>query len=128
MTQSSDNGSSPDGPAGFAVEVGDAREGVIMVMVSGAVDLQTAPQVSDALAQAQQRATAVGLDLRQVEFLGSAGLSALVDAARRSDETGGRLAILATNHAVMRAVQVTGLDEVLRVFADPGETQEFLRG
>src|SRR5690625_233584 len=126
MTQSSDNGSSPDGPAGFAIEVGDPRDGVIMVMVSGAVDLQTAPQVSGALPQAQQQATAVGLDLRQVEFLGSAGLSALVDAARRSDETGGRLAILATNHAVVRAVQVTGLDEVLRVFGDPSETQQFL--
>ena len=115
-------------PAGFAVDVGAAQDGVITVTVAGAVDLLTAPRVSEALERAQLDAAAVTLDMRPVEFLGSAGLSALVDAARRADDAGSKLAIVATNHAVVRAVQVTGLDAVLRLFEDPAEAEGYLRG
>jgi len=118
--------SSNGGAAGFSVEVGRPTDAVITVTVVGAVDLLTAPEVGDALQHAQQECSAVQLDLRQVEFLGSAGLSVLVDAARRAGEADGKLAILATNRAVVRAVEVTGLDAVLRLFDDADRAAAYL--
>lgn len=115
-------------PSGFAVTVGDPKDGIVTVGVTGAVDLLTAPSVAEALEGAQQESSAVLLDLGQVEFLGSAGLSVLVDAARRARESDGRLAIVATQHAVLRAVEVTGLDAVLRIFDDSGAAGNYLAG
>lgn len=128
VADAEDAGHPPVYPPGFSVTVSELAEGVVTVGVSGAVDLLTAPPMDEALQRAQQDAGAVQLDLRGVDFLGSAGLSVLVDAARRADEAGGRLAILASGHTVRRAVQVTGLDAVLQIFDDPDEADSFLRG
>lgn len=128
MSQTSDAVPAPDSSTGFAVEVGDPADGVVTVTVSGALDLLTAPPLGEALEKAAQSGGSITLDLRHVEFLGSAGLSVLVEAAGRADETGGKLAILATNHAVVRAVQVTGLDAVLHLFSDPSEASAYLHG
>ncbi len=128
MSHPSDLQPAPESPAGFAVDVGDRDDGTITVSVSGALDLSTAQQFDAALDQAQADAKAVLLDLRQVEFLGSAGLSVLVEAARRAEDANGKLAILATGHAVTRAVQVTGLDAVLALFEQTAAAVEYLRG
>lgn len=108
---------SPDG-AQFSVGTSTDATGIATVGVRGEVDLLTAPRVGAALEIAQREASAVLLDLREVGFLGSAGLSVLVDAARRADDQQGRFAVLVTVHAVARAIEVTGLDAALAVFDD----------
>lgn len=108
--------SSDDAP--FSVNTSVAAAGIITVSVRGEIDLLTAPPVGTALVAAQQHAPAVLLDLREVGFLGSAGLSVLVDAARRAGDRQGRFAVLVTAHAVARAIEVTGLDSALAVFDD----------
>jgi anti-sigma B factor antagonist len=124
-----DPGAQPStgGEAGFTVKVGEPVDGVTTVTVVGAVDLLTAPEVGGAVERAQQASPAVQVDLRRVEFLGSAGLSVLIDAARRASDGDGKLAILATNRAVVRAVEVTGLDAVLRMFDEADRAMEYLR-
>ncbi len=107
--------------------VATAADGVGTVLAVGDVDLLTAPQLSAALQQAQEGTQAVLLDLSAVDFLGSAGLSVLVEAARRADDSGGRLAVLVTRHAVRRAIEVTGLDDVLHLFETPADAEDFLR-
>lgn len=116
---------SSDG-AQFSVGTSTDGAGVASVEVSGEVDLLTAPRVGAALEIAQSQASAVLLDLRQVGFLGSAGLSVLVDAARRADDQQGRFAVLVTAHAVARAIEVTGLDAALAVFDDEAGALEHL--
>lgn len=101
--------------------------GVDTVLVTGDVDLLTAPRLSSALQQAQEATEAVLLDLSSVDFLGSAGLSVLVEAARRADGSRGRFAVLVTGHAVRRAIEVTGLDEALHIFGDAGEAENYLK-
>jgi anti-anti-sigma factor len=61
-----------------------------------------------------------------VDFLGPAGLSVLVEAARRAEDSHARLAVLVTQHPVRRAIEVTGLDSSLRLFASEGEAKDFL--
>lgn len=127
MDGSSDDRGAAGSSAGFGVTVGAAGDALARVSVTGAVDLSTAPAVSDALQRAQQDAPAVLLDLSGVEFLGSAGLSVLVDAARRASESAHRLAIVSAQHAVTHAIEVTGLDAVLQIFDDSAAAETYLR-
>jgi anti-sigma B factor antagonist len=115
-------------PLGDAVRFAVATEpgGIRTVLVSGDVDLLTAPSMASAVREAQQGASAVLLDLSAVDFLGSAGLSVLVEAARRAEDSHARLAVLVTQHPVRRAIEVTGLDSSLRLFASEGEAKDFL--
>lgn len=117
--------SSPDETPTFAVRI-DKPDDVLVVSAAGAVDLQTAPQLADAVADAGRQSASFMLDLTEVDFLSSAGLSVLVTAAQHAQTAGGRLAIVATNRTVLRALEVTGLDTVLTIFDTEGEATDFL--
>ncbi|WP_177328954.1 anti-sigma factor antagonist [Amycolatopsis australiensis] len=57
------------------------------------------------------------LDLTQVTFLDSVGLTALVDATKRAEQRGGPLRIVVdANRPVIRPIEITGLDDVLRLY------------
>jgi anti-sigma B factor antagonist len=116
-------------PVGDSVRFSVATEadGIGTVTVAGDVDLLTAPHLASALQQTQERKQAVLLDLSEVDFLGSAGLSVLVEAARRTDDSRGRLAVLVTRHAVRRAIEVTGLDAALHIFETTSEAEGYLK-
>ncbi|WP_448613422.1 STAS domain-containing protein [Modestobacter sp. URMC 112] len=113
-----------DDPTTFDVQATAAPAGWV-VTVRGDVDAGTAPRLGDLLLDVLSRpGTAdVVLDLREVTFLDSAGLTALVathQAARRA----GRLVhvVPGTARAVVRPLQITGLDTVLDIVdAPPGD-------
>jgi anti-anti-sigma regulatory factor len=54
------------------------------------------------------------LDLTAVTFLGSAGLTALVEATRHSAAP--LRIVVDSNRPVIRPIEVTGLDDVLRLY------------
>ncbi|MFF0498612.1 STAS domain-containing protein [Nocardia aobensis] len=86
----------------------------VVVTVAGEVDMNSAPELQSALDQALQgEPTAVVLDMTEVGFLGSAGLSVLL-ASSQSTATGS-LRVVASP-AVRRPIEVTSLDALLRLF------------
>ncbi|PPI97248.1 STAS domain-containing protein [Nocardia nova] len=86
----------------------------VVVTVAGEVDMNSAPELQSALDRAlQAEPTAVVLDMTEVRFLGSAGLSVLL-ATSQSTATGG-LRVVASP-AVRRPIEVTALDALLRLF------------
>jgi anti-sigma B factor antagonist len=88
----------------------------LVVHVAGEIDLVTAPELQAQLdkvcAQARPPQIVVA-DLSAVGFMGSAGLTVLIDADKRCRAQLVRLRIVATNPATIRPLQVTGLDRVL---------------
>ncbi len=91
----------------------DAR----VVTMTGVVDTLTAPQLANFLAAQLVDARLLVLDLDGVQFMGSAGLSVLVEAtdlATRQDRT---LRLVCNSPSVNRAMEVTGLRENF-LFAD----------
>src|SRR3954465_7783589 len=83
--------------------------------VSGDVDLNTAPRLVEALTQLRDSgATDVHLDLREVTFLDSAGIGALV----LGMTAGLRLMITGASRPVDRALELAGIAEFLERF-DP---------
>jgi anti-anti-sigma factor len=90
----------------------------VVVRASGELDLVTAPalerSVEDVCAQAAPRAPIV-VDLRDVSFLGAAGLGMLVRVQQRCRRDEHPLRVVATRRAVLLPMSLTGLDQLLEV-------------
>jgi anti-sigma B factor antagonist len=127
------NGTEPAQPAASGMGHGVEADGlmverevdgsVVTVRVSGEIDALTAPRVDSALAEAYAvpEVAHVLLDLSEVEFLGSAGLSVLVSRHEHGETAGVPLAVVASRHATLRAIEVTSLDQVLRLYPSATE-------
>lgn len=98
---------------------GSARSGPV-VKVSGEVDIQTSPILEEHL----QRVLGEGhhslvVDLSEVTFLDSTGLSVLINALKQCQGAGGHLRLESPRPHVRRVFEVTGLSDVFDV-GDPG--------
>ena len=88
-----------------------------VVVVSGDIDMVTAPEVEKALITAvRARPDTLVVDLTGVAFLGSAGLTALV-AARQEAGDATAVRVVAKGSATARPLQLTGLDQEIPLFA-----------
>ena len=58
------------------------------------------------------------VDMREVKFIDSAGLTVLIDVHKRTSRTGGELRLIVQEEQqVYRILQITGLTRLLRLFA-----------
>ncbi|WP_051162150.1 STAS domain-containing protein [Nocardia brevicatena] len=88
------------------------EDGTEIVTVHGEVDMASAPQLQTALEDAQRGGKPMVVDMSDVGFLGSAGLSALlVISEGRQDQ----LRVVASD-AVRRPIELTALDKLLAVY------------
>jgi len=71
--------------------------------------------VEDCLGHGQPR---IILDLRQVSYIDSAGLEALLDIRDRCDEAGGCCKICSPNHLCQDILTATGLDHEFEILDD----------
>ena len=104
-------------PTRSDVQVSTSSEGCTVTVV-GEVDSSTAPGLRECLLEvlARPAATPVQVDLSQVTFLDSAGLSALATAHRAATAAGRVLLVrCGTARAVVRPLQITGLWDVFTI-------------
>jgi anti-sigma B factor antagonist len=93
-----------------------SEDGIAIVRAAGELDLATAPQLARAIAAVNGRPPRVLVDLAAVEFCDSAGLRALLGAAREVEARAGRLVVaVAPGGAVERLLEISGLREFLHV-------------
>ncbi len=93
-----------------------STDGAVRIVCAGEVDCSTAPELRRALDDAfADGPCAVTVDLEAVTFLDSAGLSVLAIAHRTARRSGARMRVLVGTRAVTRALQVTGLYDLLGV-------------
>ena len=95
----------------------------VEVAIQGELDMATAPQLE---AEFERVADLDGIelavvDLRNLAFLDSTGLEALMKFDARSRAKGVELAIVRGPRAVERLFAVMQLDQKLRLVDDPGE-------
>jgi anti-sigma B factor antagonist len=97
----------------------DGRTAVIVV--SGELDLASSGALEDELARVTESgATHVVIDLRELEFMDSTGLSTLVKAHQRAEEAGQKFGLVRGPQQVQRLLSLTGVEERL-TFADTPE-------
>jgi len=91
---------------------GDRR----VVEVEGEIDMFSAPKLREQLLEAVDAARYnILVDLRGVTFMDSTGLGTLVGGLKRVKEHDGTLGLICTSRAVLRVLQITGLDNVFPI-------------
>lgn len=113
--------SAPHGDPGLELTCRQVGDDVVVIAMTGELDMVTAPQ---ARAYVQDKTAArprhVVLDLAGVRFMGSHGVSLLVDARDQREGLHGQLHLtgVSGNRPVQRALDVTGLTPLFDVEAD----------
>ena len=102
-------------------EVLEERDGSRLVLVPrGDIDLSTAGDLQAAIERALgDSATEVWVDLSEVQFMDSTGLSALVSGHRA-----GPLAVICPDGPARRVIEISGLHQLLRVYRDRGSARQ----
>jgi anti-anti-sigma factor len=97
----------------FSAEVSYGPDRLAVIKVSGDLDMLTAPALQACVARAMESADPVIIDLAAVDFLGSAGLSVLVEARTNAAQAQISCALVTDAATVLRPVELTGLTEIL---------------
>jgi anti-sigma B factor antagonist len=109
---------SADGEFGdlLALSTRTGADGAVTVTATGEVDTLTAPAFGSVLDTAlQRRPPELVIDLSGIRFLGSAGLTVLVEAHEAAHDRDVALRLIATTRAVTGALEVTGLIDLFTV-------------
>jgi anti-sigma B factor antagonist len=108
-------------PGDFDARVEALPDGIVVVHVSGELDLATASVLEEALS-GSLAAPRVVIDLAACSFLDSSGVRVLATAARTIDERGGRLDVVAANDSgVARVLEITRIDTLVGVHSSLDE-------
>jgi anti-sigma B factor antagonist len=105
----------------FRLEVRNEGDTTV-IAVSGELDLASSPALQEELDRAAgSDAQLLIIDLRDLDFMDSTGLSVLVRAHQRSEEQGRQLAMVKGPQQVQRLLSLTGVAERLRLVDSPEE-------
>jgi anti-sigma B factor antagonist len=89
----------------------------VVVLVKGEVDLATGARMNEVLAAAVAASPAtLVVDLEQVSFFTSVGLTALALAQRAAEERNIAFRVVATGRAILRPLQITGMAEGIAIY------------
>ncbi len=88
----------------------------VTLRLAGEVDLNTAQSMREAALDAMRRhGTNLRIDLSGVTFLDSTGLEVMLATRRRASLEGGQLHLIDPTQAVMRVLEVTGIDHLFEI-------------
>ena len=90
-----------------------------IIAVRGDVDLATVDVLRAQLTAALERGQKVVLDLREVSFMDTQGLAAIIEAERTSSASGTRFVVVRAPATVHRLFDMIGLSDRLTVVDDP---------
>ncbi len=109
----------------FSVSVDGERDPSVLC-VEGELDSFTAGALRDGFGRTLGR-PAVIIDIRQVPFVDSAGLGALVGGVRRLRESGASVALCCSKSSVLRLLEVTGFDRMVAITGTLAEADEVIK-
>jgi anti-anti-sigma factor len=81
--------------------------------VHGELDIATAPELVAMLHRLRRQGHAVQLDLAEVTFMDSTGLTTLMDAQVAAEANGWSFSIRRASHAVRRVFELAGVTRLL---------------
>lgn len=106
----------PNDELNIALKTENQGETLVFVL-SGSLDLATAPTVRAALLDATEKAQHnLVVDLAQLDFLDSTGLGVLIGAHRRTAERNGSFRVVISDGPISRLLNITGLIAVFSVY------------
>lgn len=111
-----------DATAPFEVE-SEERDGRLHLVLSGELDLSTAPKLEPVVLAQIAAGRHVVLDLRGLGFMDSSGVRILIEAQNAAAAGAARLTVVRPGSAttVGQVIEVSGIEPVLELVADPDE-------
>jgi len=101
----------------FEVNERRSGDGVPVIVVTGEIDVATAPALRECLQTTIDGGAArMVVDLLGVSFLDSTALGVLIGALKRCRELGGRLDLVLGEQRIVKVFEITGLTEVFTIF------------
>jgi anti-sigma B factor antagonist len=100
-----------------------SREGErVLLRLDGELDLASVPVLeSEVESAAADGPATIVLDLRKLEFIDSTGLRAILSLDQRCTERGQAFALVRGSKQVQRLMNMTRVDEHLKIIASPEE-------
>jgi anti-anti-sigma factor len=100
----------------------EAAGDVQIVRLTGSLDMYSFPRLETQLGGLFQRGQyRVVLDCRGLDYIGSAGLGALIGFAKQAREHQGDLRLLSVPERILKIIELLGFTKVLRVFTSEQE-------
>ncbi len=101
---------------------------VVVVAPHGSLDIDTRKIFQDMLIGCLDTGeTAILVDLSNVDFMTSTGLSAMLYAAKRVEAITGKFAVCSVNKDIHTVFAVTGFDTILDIYPNVDEALEKLQ-
>ena len=101
----------------FTVETERLGDDTALIVLTGQVDLHTAPELRDELVGAiEDGALNIVVDLTRATFIDSMTLGVLLGAVKRLRPRGGRLRIVCSDPNIRKIFEITLLDRVFSLF------------
>jgi anti-sigma B factor antagonist len=94
----------------------DVRDGAVIVQVGGDLDVYTAPQLRERLADNIASGARLVLDLSEVHFIDSTALGMLVNMLQQSQSAGSDFRLVMDDPYLLKIFRITGFDSLFSIF------------
>ena len=97
------------------MEIIKEKNGTAVTMsLQGRLDTATAPQMEAELKKDMEEVTRLILDMRELEYLSSAGLRVILNAQKMMVKRGG-MVVRHVNETIMEVFELTGFSDILTI-------------
>ena len=96
----------------------ETRSGWCVVSVRGRADAEASNQLEDALKAALKQAPKVAADFSALDYISSAGLRAVLQAARAAQEGKVEFAVCGLSPSVQKVFDMSGMHKILTVHGE----------
>lgn len=93
----------------------ESRSGWCIVGLKGRADAQVADTLDQALQNAVSANERVAVDLSALDYISSAGLRCLLQAARAAQAKGAEMVVCAPSNAVNKVFEISGMRRLIRI-------------
>lgn len=91
----------------------EMAEGGVVVRLIGELDIDTVPILKESLGAIDPEVTSIVVDMRELAFMDSSGLSALLQSWKETRVEGRRFCLAGVNDGIQRLLKITGTEFLL---------------
>jgi len=95
-----------------------------IVVLSQEIDLDSSPMVRDAIKESFANAKSVEVDLKDVSYIDSSGVAALVEGMQVGKKTNKPFGLVNVSNQVMKVITLAHLDKILNIISKSGADAE----
>lgn len=100
------------------------KDGVVILDISGEINLSTSPNLKKAFEKEQGKKVVV--DLVKVGYIDSSGLATLVEMLKKTKSQGGKLGLAGVSDKVKSLFEITKLDKLFGIFPNRDEALRYV--